>query len=271
MAGLINSVSNKEFGKLGSIKSLENLDCSRCLNIADEGLIEFISYDLNMKVINLSGLIKLTDSSIVKLINKFTNLEELDLSCLIQQGISDNCLNGISKLKALTKINISGSRFNDVNGLQSLSNLVSVNVSNIQGVENSFIVFMVTSGVKILRASSCLSLNNNLMETLLSLDKCGLLLLEINRTPKISDVSVAKLMERFSPNLRIIRSTNLVWDQKNIGLKLPLPPIGYEKPILKGMKKAPKKKANDKNPVKMLEKFEIENQPKTLLDYYQRF
>lgn len=271
IAGLINSIQNNDFGKLVEITTLQEINASRCLNIGDEGLKTFLESKLEIKSVNLSGLIKITDKSLEELFKLHNKIEEIDLSCLLQNGITDTALSNISKCKSLVKINIAGSRFQDTNFLSSLPNLVSVNLSNIQTVENSTIICLISQGVKIIRASSCLNLTNAFLETLWGFDKCSLLLLEINRTPKIIDSWIAKCVERFSPNLRIIRSTNLVWDPKNIGLKLPLVPIGYEKPILKGMKKPPKKKVNDKNPVKMLEKFEIDNKPKTLLDYYNKF
>lgn len=241
------------------------------MNIGDDALKQFLTYDLSLKSINLSGLIKLSDSSVSELLKKHNALEELDLSCLIQQSITDSVINSLSKIKTLVTLNISGSNFSEVSSLTTLQNLVSVNISNIKYVENSFIICLITSGVKVLRASGCLNLNNGLMESIFSFDRCMLLLLEINRTPLISDIWISKVMTKFSPNLRIIRATNIVWDPKNIGLKLPLVKIGFERPILDGMKAIKKKKNNDKNPVKMLEKFEIENKPKQLLEYYKGY
>ena len=272
IAGLLNSVSDSELGRLGELENLLDFDCSRCLNIYDDGMHNFLNSNINLKNLKASGLIKITDKSLKNIINKFhESIEELDLSCLFQKEISDDGIQNLNKCKKLQKINLAGSNFKDVSNLTTLSCIFSINVSRIVTIENSFITSLIVSGAKIVRASGCTQLNDTLMENILQLDKCGLLLLEINVTPKITDVAIARVMEKYSPNLRVIRATNLVWDPKNYGLRLPLPPVGYERPILKGMKKAPKKKNNDKNPIKMLEKFNQENKPTVLLEYFNKF
>lgn len=264
---MINSIKIDDFDKLGELKELESLNCSRCLNIVDESLIKFTKNHLNLKSFKISGCVRLTEKSIKEVFN-FENLEELDLSMLF---MTDSCLSKIGKLHNLSNLNISGCvNINDANCLISLK-LFSINVSGISAIDNSILTCLINNGLKIIRASNCTKLTNDFLKSLVLLDKCDLMLLEINRTPKITDNAIASAIVKFQPNLRIIRSTNLVHDPKNIGLKLPLPLIGYERPVLPGMKKNKKKVKNDKGPIKMLEKFEAENKPIMLLDYFKKY
>ena len=46
------------------------------------------------------------------------------------------------------------------------------------------------------------------------------MLLEINRTPSITDDKIKETVEKKKPNFRIIRATNIVWSKKNLGLTL---------------------------------------------------
>jgi hypothetical protein len=255
---------------LGKLQSLEELNTSRCLNVTDIGMLSLVSAKLKLKKLNISSMIQLTSKSVNLMIASLINsIEDLDISLLKQKDINQSAVSSISKCSLLTHVNLAGMNIDDATCLNGLTSLQSVNISSIPGVTDDFAIGIIHLKVKVLRMSNCLNLTNELLDHILRMEKCNLFLLEINRTPKITDDMINNCLEKYSPNLRIIRSTNIIWDPQNIGLKIPLKPIDFEKPFLKGMKKVTKKKPNDKNPIAMYEKFLKENTKKTVLDYFK--
>lgn len=268
VSGLM-TINDSNIAFFGDLKHLEDLNISRCCSITDSGLLNLSAKSLVFKRLNMSGLVNTTSHGInfiIKIVS--AHLEELDISLLCQKTIDNSAISSLSKCSSLIYLNISGSNITDTSFLSNLSKLQSINFSSISSIDNDILLNLVRMKIKILRVSNCPNVNYNFLEVLYKLDKCSLLLLEINRIliPDQHLIWIDRCVEKHSPNLRIIRSTSMFWDPKNIGLKIPLMPIGFEKPFLKGMKKPIKKKENDKNPVAMLAKFELEYKPKTVLD-----
>ena len=111
--------------------------------------------------------------------------------------------------------------------------------------------------MRILRLSSCTLLTNNILENIL--DKPNqIMLLEINRTPNITEDKIKDIVEKKKPNFRIVRVTNMVWSKKNLGL-----------PMIKGAKKAAAKKSDDKSPENQLIKLREEMKPKMIYEFFQ--
>lgn len=272
ISGLTYQVTDNNFDMLSKLNNLENFDCSKCTEITDVSLLKLDqSSSFKLLILNMSCMLKITSKSINCIIEKHCNsLVELNISLLKQKEIDNSAIKNLYKCSKLINLNISGSNFEDISTIKSLKNLISLNLSNINSVDNyNAIDFISNHKLKVLRMSNCVSLTNDFLEHILNLSTTNLKLIELNRTPNLNDKLMMNIMEKFHPNLRIIRSSNLVWNNKNIGLTIPLKPIEFEKPFLKGMKKPTKKKQNDKNPISMLNKFNEENEPKYLLDYYE--
>lgn len=269
-SGLYNVVKDSSLYLLGQIETLTEMNISRCIYITSKGMDDLIknSKKNQLKVININGLRSLTGDSINSLIkHNELSLEELDMSNLIQESLSKS-LSNISKCIQLRYLNISGSNIDDISSIINLNNLLSLNLSSNKLVNNEFSISLLHLKIKVLRLSNCLFLTSDFLEHLYKMEKTSLLLIEINRTPKIKQELIEKCIVKHSPNLRIIRSTNIEWNPDNIGLRIPLIPINFEKPFVKGMKNPQKKKQNDKNPISLYEKYLKENQPKTVLDFY---
>ena len=95
------------------------------------------------------------------------------------------------------------------------------------------------------------------------------MLLEINRTPAISEDKIKDTVEKKKPNFRIVRATNIVWSRKNLGLTVPYPSDNYQKPVIKGAKKPPAKKNDDKSPENQLIRLREEMKPKMIYEFFQ--
>ena len=121
--------------------------------------------------------------------------------------------------------------------------------------------------LRILRLSNCTLLTNALLDYIEESSN-ELLLLEINRTPLITDAKIQSTIEKRKPNLRIIRVTNIVWSKKNYGLTVPYPSDNYVKPTIKGAKKPPAKKNDDKSPENQLMKLREEMKPKMIYEFF---
>ena len=88
-------------------------------------------------------------------------------------------------------------------------------------------------------------------------------------TGKISEDKIKDVVEKKKPNIRIIRVTNMVWSKKNLGLTVPYPSDNYQKPMIKGAKKAAAKKSDDKSPENQLIKLREEMKPKMIYEFFQ--
>ena len=271
LSGLINSINDSNISLIAEIQTLEKLNISRCNNITSVGLSQFhkIMKANVFKSLNFSSLRNIGSDEINLIIkNCLNSLEDINLSLLPQKSINKAAIASISLCTKIENINLSGSiNIDDLSALKNLK-LNSLNVSSLQCVDNDFAISVVNSKIKVLRMSNCLALTNNLLEYIYKYDKLSLILLEINRTPLITNDLIDKCKLKHYPNFYIIRSTNIVWNVENIGLKIPLIPKVFEKPFIKGIKKpANKKKVNEKNPVFLYEKFIAENKPKTIFDF----
>ena len=95
------------------------------------------------------------------------------------------------------------------------------------------------------------------------------MLLEINRTPAITEDKIKETVEKKKPNFRIVRATNIIWSKKNLGLTVPYPSDNYQKPMIKGAKKPAAKKNDDKSPENQLIKLREEMKPKMIYEFFQ--
>jgi hypothetical protein len=165
-------------------------------------------------------------------------------------------------------INLDNDSINNILLGGGLEQLESINLSGILSLNDATLISCMTSNkkLKILRASSCVLLTDLLLEFIIA-NNSYLMLLELNRTPKISDKKILEVKEARYPNLRIIRASNMIWNMKDNGYKVPLMPKDYTKPFLKGMKKPVAKKNDDKNPANQLKKLREEIKPKRTVDF----
>ena len=145
-----------------------------------------------------------------------------------------------------------------------LKALEFINISGIPSIADQTIITLLSSLNQLLslRASSCVHLTNSILEYILN-NETQLKVLELNRTPLITDDKIQECRTKKHPNLRIIRVTNIIWNTKNLGLKVPLMPKDYVKPLLKGKTV---KKNDDKNPVNQLKRILEETKPKKIND-----
>ena len=271
---LIKAMTNNELEYISNLNQLEEIDISLCNNIDDNGLILFSkNKKQKIKHINLTGLLKLTNKGLIEIIsNNNQTLNKLILSLLPQKSVDGNICSEISKCKNLTLLDLSGcinisadysgNLFSS--GLEKLENL---NLSGISLINDSVIEAAMTTNklLKVLRISNCTLLTNNILEYIMH-NSNDLLLLELNRTPLISQNLINETIKKRAPNLRIIRVTNNVWNLKNLGLKVPLMPTSYVKPMMKGSK-APVKKNDEKNPINQLKRILEEVKPKRIIDF----
>ena len=154
--------------------------------------------------------------------------------------------------------------------VSGLSKLVTANLSGCTKINDSDVNSIVSNNgnMRILRLSSCTLLTNNILENIL--DKPNqIMLLEINRTPNITEDKIKDIVEKKKPNFRIVRVTNMVWSKKNLGLTVPYPSDNYQKPMIKGAKKAAAKKSDDKSPENQLIKLREEMKPKMIYEFFQ--
>jgi hypothetical protein len=270
---VLNAIDDKGLESLSHIPELSELDIGLCTEITDNGLINFSKNKIQkMKSLNLTGLINITNTGIKSLLNNnFQSLNNLTISLMPNKNVDSDICSEISKCKKLKNLDLSGCTniTNDAignlfsGGLDFLESLnlsgLPINDSTIESCLNS------NKSLKILRLSNCKDISNNILDYIIN-NNNALLLLEINRTKKIDDAKINECVLKRAPNLRIIRASNLHWDPKNNGLKVPLIRKDYVKPQMKGAKAAPKKN-DDKNPASQLKKMMEDNKPKRPTDF----
>lgn len=269
ISGLLNSIDDMNFHVLGYLKELEDLNASLCYNIFDDGLVKYAESKPKLLRLNIGSLYRISSRGLCEILSAISQtIIDLNISLMPQEDIDDKPIKIVSKMANLQFLNISGTNFEDISSLTVLEELRSINASGIQSVDNQFCFSLLSKNLSILRVSNCMQLSDELLEGISNFDKKRnkLCLLEINRTPLISDKKIKECEQMQRPNLRIIRSSNLVWNKHNLGLKIPLMPKDFEKQYIKGMKKPPAKKKDDKNPMKLYEKFMNENKPTRALN-----
>lgn len=272
--GLVKVVDNDSLSMIANLPNLKELDIGLCSQITDEGLEDFTNLKhQQIEYLNLTGLIKLTNKGLNKIISENnTVLRDLNISLMPQKAVDGDICSAIGKCKKLNVLDISGCIFSNdsIGGMFSggLEDLENVNMSGIPNVNDATACDCISANknLKIFRLSNCYTLTAGLLEYIIG-NNNELLLLEINRTPLIPDLKIEETIKKRAPNLRIIRSTNVVWNMKNIGYKVPLLPFNYVKPLLKGSKKPVAKKNDDKNPVNQLKKLMEEVKPKKVVDF----
>lgn len=273
---LVRAISNEGLENLSQLEHLSELDIGLCSMISDDGLLDLISNpvrDNKLTLINLTGLIKITNKGIIEILNKnVLSLKTVVISLLPQKSVTGEICSYIAKCKKITDLDISGCVNLDSDSVgnlfsAALENLEKLNLSGLTLLDDNDAVASLASNkpLRVLRMSNCMKLTINILEYIIN-NNTELLLLEINRTPLIPDSKIEETLKKKAPNLRIIRATNTVWNLKNTGYKVPLVPVGYTKPTIKGVKQTGKKN-DDKNPVNLYKKFIEENKPKRIIDF----
>ncbi len=277
----VNLINDETLIELSYLKNLKEVDFSLCKLITDEGLINFaINKPNTISKLNVSGLFKITNLGLKKIIEKNINsLYHLNLSILPQKNVDgSDFMELITKCKNLKYLDISGMLNAQENFLDLFTNthfefLVYLNVSginkindlNIQNVINNYKI------IEIIRASNCTLLTNLTLDAIMKNDnETKLKLLEINRTPLITDQKIEEVVKFYSPNFNVIRGTNIIWNLKNNGYRVPLKNIFFQKKESKGKKgkKGGKGKKDDKNPIVQLQKILEETAPKRIIDLF---
>ena len=269
VTNLGEGVNDAELISMGyKSKNLKKLNLSRNQNITDKGIKGIFCHGIKLESIDLSGCLSLTNAGL-KTLFEYTadTLKEIYLNFLPK--ITDEGFGGLSNCKNLVNIEIMGNS-SDLGGIVSgFSKLVTVNLSGCAKLNDNDAMSIISnnSNLRILRASNCTLLSNVVLEFILE-KPTQLMLLEINRTPSISEDKIKEVMEKKKPNFRIIRATNIIWSKKNLGLTVPYPSDNYKKPTIKGAKKAPAKKKDDKSPENQLIKLREEMKPKMIFEFF---
>lgn len=264
----LNSIISNNYPSILSKKSSNNLN-----------MVENIIIPENKKFIklNLTGLLKITNLGINSLIKtSIHSLEVLTLSLLPQKQVDSGICDSLSNCRKLRHLDLSGclnlsdfdiqAIFND----NSFENLNSLNISGLNKISDASLSFVINSCkfLKVLRISNCPNISDISLDILMnSNSSLDLYVLEINRTPLISDKKINEILKLKSPNLRVIRACNMVWNKDDIGYRIPLIPKDYVKPLIKGSKKPAIKKNEDKNPTNQLKKILQEVKPKKAVDF----
>lgn len=270
---LNTSVNDLGLNYIGrSLLKLKSINLGLCREISDKGFSDLLVNKPEIEDITLIGNRKLTNDSIQLLIETCNKtLKKVTMNYL--PFIDEPGIVPFNKCLELTNIEIIGIKSQGENlgdCLTGLGNLHSINFSGYPKLNDNAVVSFIDANKKlrILRVSNCIALTNGLLESI-SENRTSLLLLEINRTPLITEKAIEVCVEKKAPNLRIIRSTNLVWSKDNLGLLIPYPSDLYQKPSIKGAKKAPVKKNDDKNPENQLIKLREEMKPKFIYEFYK--
>ena len=152
--------------------------------------------------------------------------------------------------------------------VEGLSNLEDVDFSYCLKVSDidATNLLMNNPYLKILRLNWC-PLTDNFLRSIVE-NKNKLLLLSINKTDRITDGAIKDTEEKMKPNLRIIRACNKTWNKMDYGLRIPYKSDTYVKPQIKGAKKPPAKKNDDKSPENQLIKLREEMKPKMIYEYF---
>ena len=268
LSNLKEVVTDGGLERISRIPTLEELDISLCSQITNVGLVSLAKNKNNILTsLDITGLINITNEGLCQLVsNNSMSLVKLKASLLPQRNINGEVINDISKCKSLTHLDLSGCIHIDIENLNSvaiMAKLENINLSGISGVNDDLAINLISANknLKILRLSNCVSISSNFLDYVINISN-SLKLLEINRTPKITDAKIEETISKKSPNLRIIRAANLEWDLKNIGYKIPLPP--------KEIPEIQSKEKNDKNPINQLKHLIQENKPKRIWDLIHR-
>ena len=270
ISNLNGGINDTELINIGyKLKNLKKINLSRNLNVTDKGIKGLLCHGIKLNSIDLSGCLTLTNAGLQTLFEYTADtLEDLYLNFLPK--ITDEGLSGISNCKILKNIEVMGNN-SDIGGIVSgLSKLVTANLSGCSKITDNDVNSIIgnNGNLRILRVSNCTALTNNILENIIEKPN-QVMLLEINRTPSITDDKIKETVDKKKPNFRIIRATNIVWSKKNLGLTVPYPSDNYEKPMIKGAKKPAAKKNDDKSPENQLMKLREEMKPKMIYEFFQ--
>ena len=270
ISNLNGGINDLELINIGyKLKNLKKLNISRNLNVSDKGIKGLLCHGIKLSSIDLSACLSLTNIGFQTLFEYTADtLEDLYLNFLPK--ITDEGLSGLSNCKILKNLEIMGNS-SDVGGLiGGLSKLVTANLSGCSKITDNDVNSIIgnNGNLRILRVSNCTALTNNILENIVEKPN-QVMLLEINRTPSITEDKIKDTVEKKKPNFRIVRATNIVWSKKNLGLTVPYPSDNYQKPMIKGAKKPPAKKNDDKNPENQLIKLREEMKPKMIYEFFQ--
>ena len=270
ISNLNGGINDLELINIGyKLKKLKKINISRNHTITDKGIKGLLCHGIKLSLADFSACLSLTNAGIQTLFEYAADtLEDLYLNFLPK--ITDEGFSGLSNCKILQNLELMGSNANIGGLVSSLSKLITANLSGCTKLNDSDVNSIISNNgnMKILRLSSCTLLTNNILENIL--DKPNqIMLLEINRTPNISEDKIKEVTEKKKPNMRIIRITNIVWSKKNLGLTVPYPSDSYQKPAIKGAKKAAAKKSDDKSPENQLIKLREEMKPKMIYEFFQ--
>ena len=271
IANLNGGINDLELINIGyKLKKLKKINLSRNHTITDKGIKGLLCHGIKLTLADLSACLSLTNSGIQTLFDYTADtLEDLYLNFLPK--INDEGFSGLSNCKILKNLECMGSTASLGSIVSGLSKLVTANLSGCTKINDSDVNSIIgnNGNMRILRLSSCTLLTNNILENILEKPN-QIMLLEINRTPSISEDKIKDVVEKKKPNIRIIRVTNMVWSKKNLGLTVPYPSDNYQKPLIKGAKKAAKAKKNDdKSPENQLIKLREEMKPKMIFEFFQ--
>lgn len=281
----VNQTDDLILEDLAHLQNLRELDLGLCKQITDDGLKSLAKAKPNMlgKIV-LTCLFKVTNSGLKELIaNNLNSLLHLIVNMMPQKSVDgSDFLELIPKCKNLNYLDISGltnvpGAFLDQICMNAFDFLKYINLSGLTQITDSHIqgCLAYSKSLEIIRASNCPLLTNMILDMIgsmsqdISESENRLKLLEINRSPLINDNKIEEVFNNCAPNLKISRSSNQVWNMKNIGLRVPLFNSNYVKKAKKGKKGAPKgKKNDDKNPVNQLKKLLEESKPKRVIDLF---
>jgi hypothetical protein len=271
LVSLKDVVNDNSLESIGNIKFLNELDISLCSLVTDIGLSKFCQGPKKkMEAIYLTANLKLSNTGIKTLLDTFNNtLRKLSISQMYQKAVDGEICSVISKCKKLNYLDISGciNISNDAIGslFTSLNEIENLNLSSLP-VNDSTVESALLSNklLKILRLSNCKDVTNNFLELMVSGNhQNSIMLLEINKTKGITDQKIKDTLMKNGPNLRIIRASNLHWDIKDNGYRVPIMQKGYVKPSGKGAKNSSKK---GDDPQTQYAKLMEERKPRTTLD-----
>ena len=249
---------------------LKELNLGKNKEITDKGIKGLLYKGIKLESVDISYCYKITDEGVKLLLQySYKTLTKLIMNFL--PLVKDEGLSMIQKCQLLTHIEINGINMmnSTANYVSGLTNLIVVDLSGCNKINDGDATSLLMNNrkLRILRLSNCTLLTNALLDYIEESSN-ELLLLEINRTPLITDAKIQSTIEKRKPNLRIIRVTNIVWSKKNYGLTVPYPSDNYVKPTIKGAKKPPAKKNDDKSPENQLMKLREEMKPKMIYEFF---
>ena len=281
----VNKIDDFTLEEIAQLQNLRELDLGLCKLITDVGLKSLAKGKPNtLGKIVITCLIKVTNSGLKELIaNNVGSLIHITINMMPQRNVNGSeFFDLISKCKNLNYLDISGmpnvqGDYLDQICLNANEFLKYINVSGLTQIADSHIqgCLAYSKSIEVIRASNCPLLTNTILDIINPMNRDiadtenKLKLLEINRSPLINNNKIQEVFTNCAPNLMISRSTNQVWNMKNIGLRIPLFNKNYVKKSKKGKKGAAKSKKNDdKNPVNQLKKLLEESKPKRVIDLF---